>query len=103
MPSNVVDKETLQRYRIVKPVKRPDQPAPHPNPVRRFREDLQLTREAFAALLHVPVETERAWEREGGAVMPKGSRALRLIDLARRNWYPLMLEDIWKYTEKSRR
>lgn len=53
--------------------------------------------------MHVPVETERAWEQEDNAAMPKGSRAIRLIELARRNWYPLMIEDIWTYAERGKK
>ncbi len=73
------------------------------NPIRRFREELRLTREEFARLNGVPVTTERSWERDINAFVPSGGRLTRLIELARRNEYPLYISEIWDYVELSRK
>lgn len=98
---HLIDAET-RGGKIVKLASRPDAEPRHPNPVRRFREELRLTRDEFALLMAVPKDTLRAWERDVNAVVPSGSRTTRLIELARRNYYPLMLKELYDYCEKNR-
>ncbi len=93
--TNPVDQETLMG-KIVAPVYRPGAAPRHPNPIRRFREELRLDRTGFAKLLGVPMETSRSWERPK-PVMPKSQTIMRMVDIARTNYYPLRLEDIWKF------
>jgi len=76
-------------------VVRPDSNPPHQNPIRAFREELRLTREEFSKLLGVTVMTVRTWETPNLS-RPKGSKAIELVDLARRNAYPLTLDDIYR-------
>ena len=80
---------------------RPDAAPRDPNPVRRFREELRLTREVFAELMGIPVETLRAWERHEHVVIPNGPRMERLVELARRNYYPLYIGDVVRFAEKA--
>ncbi len=88
--------------RLRKPIQRRDSAPLHPNPIRRFREELRLTRQELAGLMAVPKETVRAWEHEVECFAPGHSRLMRLIELARRNEYPLYVRDIMAYAEKSR-
>lgn len=97
---NPVDDVTMKQKGMVAPMNRPDKKPLHPNPIRRFREELHLTRQEFAALLDVSLDTEKLWEKTVRPVMPRSQSALKLIDLARRNSYPLLLEEIWDYVEK---
>ncbi len=84
-----------------KPLVRPDSKAPHPNPVRAFREELRLNRDEFATLVGIKLETERAWEQERRPVMPTGPRLTKLLACARRNFYPLGLKEIEDYCVDS--
>lgn len=77
------------------PNERPDAAPAHPNAIRRFREELRLTREEFADLLEVKVETLRTWEALKGGSKPHGDIALRMIRLAQRNNYPLTINEIY--------
>lgn len=88
--------------RLKKPVKRPDQNPPHPNPIRAFREELRLEREEFGELMNVPVQTLRVWERTENAYVPRYGPLTRLIELARKNEYPLYWKDIMSYAESTR-
>ena len=74
----------------------PDQRPPHPNPVRRFREALRLTREQFAELLDVSHETLRVWEKREPSI-PRPSAMQRLIACAERNNYPLTADEVRRY------
>lgn len=71
----------------------PDQLPPHPNPVRRFRETLRMTREQFAELLEVSHETLRVWEKREPSI-PRASAMARLLAVAERNGYPLTADEI---------
>jgi len=77
------------------PTSRPDSRQPHENVIRRFREELRLDRGSFAELLGVNVDTLRVWETEGKS-RPRGEAALRIVEVASRNEYPLSVEDIFK-------
>jgi len=96
------DAQTMEG-KIRKPIQRHDSATLDPNPVRRFREELRLTRDAFAELMGIPVETLRAWERHEKAVVPGQSRMNRLIECARRNHYPLLIMEIVRFSEGSKK
>lgn len=76
--------------------KMPDQRPPHPNPIRRFRQALRLTREQFAELLDVSHETLRVWEKLSPSV-PRPDRMKKLLAVAERNHYPLTAQEIRKF------
>jgi len=76
------------------PTDRPDSKPPHQNVIRRFREELRLDRHEFADLLEVNVDTLRVWETEGKS-RPRAPAALRIIEVASRNEYPLDINDIF--------
>lgn len=73
---------------------RTDSVPPHPNVIRRFREELRMGRKEFADLLDVNVDTLRVWETEGKS-RPRGPAALRIVEVAKRNDYPLDITDIF--------
>lgn len=79
---------------IYGPTERPDAAPPHSNPIRRFREELRLTRQEFADLIEENVESLRVWETDGMS-KPRPDRAIKIIAIAKRNNYPLELEDIY--------
>jgi len=82
------------------PNERPDANPPHENVIRRFREELRLGRPEFADLLDVKIDTLRVWET--GKSNPRGPVALRIVETANRNNYPLTVEDIYpKKTKKK--
>lgn len=76
------------------PNERPDAIPPHQNVIRRFREELRMDRIKFAELLEVNVDTLRVWETEGKS-KPRAQAALRIIEVAQRNDYPLDIKDIF--------
>lgn len=76
------------------PTKRPDSKTPHPNPIRRFREELRLDRHEFAELISANIDTLRVWETEGKS-KPRAQAAMRIIEIASRNDYPLTLQDLF--------
>lgn len=76
------------------PTQRADSKPPHPNPIRRFREELRMDRREFADLLDVKVDTLRVWETAGKS-RPRGQSALRIVEVAQRNDYPLEIADIF--------
>lgn len=76
---------------------RPDAKAPNANPIRRFREEMRMTRDDFAEILHTNKETVRSWERDPGPVVPSGPRLNRLLALAQANKYPLYYHEIRKH------
>jgi DNA-binding transcriptional regulator YiaG len=98
--TNPLDQETLARFKMVEPISRKHAAPLHPNPVRRFREELRLARPAFAKMIETPVDTLKEWEREREPVIPGTSRLMRMIQIARESQYPLLIDDIWKYAEK---
>ena len=73
---------------------RPDAKPPHENVIRRFREELRMDRPEFADLLDVKIDTLRVWE--AGKSRPRGPAALKIIEVASRNDYPLTLEQIFE-------
>jgi DNA-binding transcriptional regulator YiaG len=75
---------------------RQDSAPPHPNAIRRFREELRLGRQEFADLLGVNQNTLRVWE--DGKSKPRGESCIRIIEAAERNEYPLSYEDIFPPT-----
>lgn len=77
------------------PTERPDSKTPHPNVIRRFREELRLDRREFASLLEVNVDTLRVWETQGKS-KPRGSAALKIVEIADRNDYPMRIEEIFE-------
>jgi len=84
------------------PTIRPDSKAPHPNVIRRFREELRLDRNEFAELLDCNTDTLRVWEGTKGA-KPRGEAALPIIALAKKNKYPLTITDIFPTPPKKKR
>ncbi len=76
------------------PNERPDAIPPHPNVIRRFREELRMDRPEFADLLNVKIDTLRVWE--AGKSRPRGETAMKIIQVAERNSYPLTLEQIFE-------
>lgn len=88
-------------WAVTPPVNRPDQEPRHPNPIRRFREELRLDRPAFAKLCEVSTSTVRAWERVDPTVcMPRPVSGLKLIKLAKRNKYPLTFNEMRRFVDE---
>lgn len=73
---------------------RPDANPPHDNVIRRFREELRMDRKEFAELLDVNVDTLRVWE--AGKSKPRGPAALKIVQVAANNFYPLNIDEIFK-------
>jgi DNA-binding transcriptional regulator YiaG len=106
MPSNdrpVIDAATLNDYTMIPAVARRDKPPLAVSPIRRFREEMHLSREELGMIAGVTASTVRFWEAEEGAVMPRQKPLLALIECARNNCYPLLVADIIKYVEQSQR
>lgn len=76
------------------PNERPDAAPPHENPIRRFREELRLSRADFAELIGENQDTLRNWETTGKS-KPRPEKGMKLVALAQKNNYPLTLEDIY--------
>lgn len=53
-----------------------------------------MDRKKFADLLKVNVDTLRVWETDGKS-RPRGPAALRIVEVAKRNDYPLDITDIF--------
>lgn len=83
------------------PQQRPDSAPLHPNAIRRFREELRLDRKQFSELLDVNIDTLRVWE--SGSSKPRGPSALKIIEVANRNHYPLSVEDIFGPPPKKKK
>jgi len=83
----------LSETKTYGPTARPDSQPPHANLVRRFREELRLTRDQFADLVGTKVATLRVWEEN--RAYPRGQIALKILALAKRNQYPLSIEEIF--------
>ncbi len=81
------------------PNERPDAKPLSDNAIRRFREELRMDRPEFADLIDANVDTLRVWEK--GSSKPRAQSAMRIIEIAERNYYPLTLADIFPVTEKS--
>jgi len=75
------------------PNERPDANPPHQNAIRRFREELRMDRPEFAVLIEAKLDTLRVWE--AGKSMPRAPAALKIIEVASRNDYPLDINDIF--------
>lgn len=75
------------------PNERPDANPPHDNVIRRFREELRMDRPEFADLIEAKIDTLRVWE--AGKSKPRGPAAMRIVEIAERNDYPLSAEDIY--------
>lgn len=84
------------------PSERPDSNPPNPNVIRRFREELRLSRPEFADLLEANVDTLRVWETDGRS-KPRGPAAAKIIEVAQRNDYPLTMADIYPQEEKKKK
>jgi DNA-binding transcriptional regulator YiaG len=84
------------------PSTRTDSKQPHPNVIRRFREELRLDRKEFSELIDVNIDTLRVWESSRGT-RPRGEAALVLISFANKNDYPLTIEDIYPPLPKKKR
>lgn len=76
------------------PNQRPDAKPPHDNVIRRFREELRMDRPEFADLLEVKIDTLRVWE--AGKSKPRGPAAMKIVQVAERNDYPLTIEQIFE-------
>jgi len=76
------------------PNDRQDALPPHPNVIRRFREELRMDRGEFAELLEVNVDTLRVWETDGKS-KPRAPAAMKIIEVANQNDYPMTMEDIF--------
>ena len=96
-----LDAATLKRP-MRKPVTRPDAAPRSPNPIRRFREEMRHTRDHFAEMIGVPMETLRSWERLDKPVVPTRPKLDELVNLARRNYYPLMVTEIIGFAAEVR-
>jgi DNA-binding transcriptional regulator YiaG len=59
-----------------------------------------MDRQEFADLLDVKVDTLRVWETEGKS-KPRGPAALRIVEVAQRNHYPLAITDIFPTKGKT--
>jgi len=81
------------------PTIRPDALPPHSNVIRRFREELRMNRPEFAILLEVNIDTLRVWEADKSK--PRGPSALRIIEVAARNDYPMDITDIFPVKKKK--
>ena len=77
------------------PNERADAKPPHHNVIRRFREELRMDRNEFADLLAVNVDTLRVWETDGKS-RPRGRAALKIVEYAKRNEYPMSVEEIFE-------
>jgi DNA-binding transcriptional regulator YiaG len=75
------------------PNERPDATPPHNNAIRRFREELRMDRPEFAVLIDAKIDTLRVWE--AGKSKPRGAAAMKIIEVAQRNDYPLDIADIF--------
>lgn len=75
------------------PNERPDANPPHQNAIRRFREELRMDRPEFAVLIEAKIDTLRVWE--AGKSAPRAHAALKIIEVATRNEYPISMEDIF--------
>lgn len=75
------------------PNDRTDAKPPHQNVIRRFREELRMDRIEFAVLLDAKIDTLRVWE--AGKSKPRGAAAIKIIEVAGRNEYPMSMEDIY--------
>jgi len=75
------------------PNERPDATPLHNNAIRRFREELRMDRQQFASLVEANIDTLRVWE--GGKSLPRARAALKIIEIASRNDYPLDITDIF--------
>lgn len=84
------------------PTVRPDSKPPHPNIIRRFREELRLDRVEFSELLDVNIDTLRVWEGTRGA-KPRGEAALLIVACAKKNDYPLTIIDIFPPEKKKKK
>jgi transcriptional regulator with XRE-family HTH domain len=90
-------------WAVTPPVRRPDAAERHPNPIRRFREELRLERLKFGGLLNVGVSTLRAWERVDDTVcMPRGDALMAIIHLAKRNKYPITFNEMRRFVDEQR-
>ncbi len=87
---------------IYGPTQRPDSKPPHPNVIRRFREELRMDRTQFADLLEVNVDTLRVWETDGKS-RPRGEAAMTIVITAQHNDYPMKIEDIYPKTPKKKK
>lgn len=85
------------------PTTRPDSKPPHPNVIRRFREELRLDRVEFSELLEVNIDTLRVWEATNKGSKPRAPAALIIISVAERNDYPLSIEDIFPPKTKKKK
>lgn len=75
------------------PNQRPDAKPLAENAIRRFREELRMDRPEFADLVGVNIDTLRVWE--SGSSRPRPHSAMKVIEVAERNYYPLSLKDIY--------
>ena len=75
------------------PSERPDAIPPHQNAIRRFREELRMDRNEFADLLDVKLDTLRVWE--AGKSKPRGPAAIKIVEAAGRNDYPMSMVDLF--------
>lgn len=81
------------------PNERPDAKPLSENAIRRFREELRLDRPEFAELVDISIDSLRVWEK--GASEPRVHSAVKIIEAAERNHYPLtMVEIIPKQSKK---
>jgi DNA-binding transcriptional regulator YiaG len=100
---NQIDVETL-KLKMIPPFnhkERPDKRPLSPNPIRRFRDELHLTREEFAALIGTKVQTIKTWEFDVEPCAPRGEMMMKIVELARRNNYPFFIEDVYDFVAKT--
>lgn len=76
------------------PNERPDAIPPHQNVIRRFREELRMDRKEFAELIDANIDTLRVWEASKS--QPRAPAALKIIEIAKRNEYPMTVEEIFQ-------
>lgn len=83
------------------PSERADSAPLHSNVVRRFREELRLDRKQFAELLETNIDTLRVWE--SGASKPRGPAAMKIVEIAKRNKYPMTIDEIFESPRPPKR
>ena len=74
------------------PNERPDAKPLADNAIRRFREELRLDRPEFAQMLDLSVDSLRVWEK--GSSEPRVHSAMKIVQCAERNHYPLTITDL---------
>lgn len=98
---NPMDEKTLSTPGLTYPIERRHKRPLALNPIRRFREELQLTRAEFAELFHASEPTVKAWE-DMNAFVPRSEVLIHMVEVAREAKYPLLVQEIWDFSLEAR-